>query len=423
MTGPVLVQPAEGDVANEKHQEALRLFDKATEKEQHGLMAEAVKYYRRAFKLNPDIDRIYREHKLPNAHAKLVKQHGKNVGRKIDRTKLEAIDVDALLASFATETPQAPDPNNPDHHDDEHIAIKFANLGLDNHEEYAEVPPVSILTKLPSELWIRVLVLLIEIDPEAWFTFGISCKKHAYYAFHSSQVWKRLCYMIYPLQSYEENKSVALGETLPIPMDPASLILKFDGSWKKMLCQRPFIKLLGCYISVVNYYSEGGRAELSTDWGNPVRTITYYRYLRFYPHGECIMALTRFEPTKVIPQFLRNNKLKRLLKNPESRDLSTIDPSEEPHKIFHGKWTISGGDTVHIEVNNGSVPYYDFHYYFQIRNLGGVPNNSKLTWINFHAIWKRTPGYEEREGETVDFNLKNEKDFKFLRVRLYSIEN
>lgn len=418
MDASVVDKPLENGI-DEKHAEALLLFDKATEKEQHGLMSEAVTYYRQAFKLNPQIDKVYREHKLPNAHAKLAKAHGKNYGRKIDPAKLKAINVDELLASFVDNVPLAPDPTNAEHFDHEQVAIKFANLGLDNHEEFAEQKPVSILTKLPLEIWVRILTLLLQVDPEAWFNFGISCKKHAYYAFHSSQVWKRMCYLVYPNQSYLASN----GAQEELPMDPAFLLSQYNNSWKIMLRKRPFIKFLGCYISVVNYYSEGGRAELSTNWNNPVRTITYYRYLRFYPHGECVMALTRLEPNKVIPQFLRRNQLKRLLKNPEGRENQSIDPAEEPHKIFHGSWGIGADNTVHVEVTNGSVPYYDFHYHFQIRNLGGVPNHSKLSWISFHAVWKSTPGHEEREGETVDFQLKHEKDFRFLRVRLYTVDN
>lgn len=426
----------ETSVAGDENTEALRLFDKATEKEQHGLMSEAVSYYRQAFKLNSQIDKVYREHKLPSAHAKLAQSHGKNFGRTVDKVKLQAIDVEKLLQSFASETPRAPDPSNPDHYDDDHVAIKFANLGIDNHESYVDLAPVSILTKLPQELWIRILVLLLEIDPHAWFNFGITCKKHAYYAFGTSQVWKRMCYMVYPYQSYRENNTgnnvnnmvnmvntVTFNKPLSAPIDPELLLLQYGGSWKEMIRKRPYIKFLGCYISVVNYYSEGGRSELSTNWNNPVRTITYYRYLRFYPHGECIMALTRLEPNKVVPQFLKHNELQRLLRNTENRDPQNINIAEEPHKIFHGKWSIAGGDTVHIEINNGSVSYYDFHYYFHIRNLGGAPNHSKLSWISFNATWKSVPGHEDRQDEIVDFSLKNEKDFKFLRVKLYTVDN
>lgn len=419
MDGPVPAKESD----NDSIAEALSLFDTATEKEDHGLMSEAVTYYRQAFKLNPRVDQVYREHRLPNAQAKLAKAHGKNFGRKIDPGKLQAIDVDALLDSFGNDIPHAPNSTNLNQYVDDHVTVKFSNHMVDIYGEFAAQEPVSVLTKFPQEIWIRILVLLLEADPEAWFNFGISCKKHAYYAFNSSQVWERMCYMVYPFQSYDQENQPSGDPAVPIRTDPALFLTRYNVSWKDLLRTKPFIKFLGCYISVVNYYSEGGRAELSTNWNNPVRTSTYYRYLRFYPHGACIMALTRLEPTKVVSQFLKKNILKRLSKSEDSRDIQNFDPADEPHKIFHGKWTIRGDDTVHIEVNNGSVSYYNFHYYFKIRNFRGGPSHSKLTWVNFNAVWKPTPGYEEREGEVVDFNLKNEKDFKFLRVRLYTLDN
>lgn len=85
--------------------------------------------------------------------------------------------------------------------------------------------------------------------------------------------------MVYPLQQYQENASGAVG----VPHDPAHVLLHYNDTWKAMVRQRPFVKFRGCYITVVNYYSEGGRAKLPTDWKNPVRTVTYYRYLSFYP--------------------------------------------------------------------------------------------------------------------------------------------
>lgn len=400
-----------------EHDRAMELFEKAIEKELHGLMSDAVRFYRAAFKMNDQIDLLYRQHKVPKAINALAKEHGKNAMHRVDEEKLRNINAAELLASFASAEARAPDPNNPD----DHVMVKFANLGLDNHTEVADARPVSVLTQLPSEIWVHILDIVLTQDPELWFRFGITCKRHAYLAFSSSALWRRMCYLVYPAQSYEEN--VGVMGALPVPRDPFELLALYGGSWRHMLQQRPFLKFLGCYISVVNYYSEGGRQELSTSWTNPVRTVTYYRYLRFYPEGRCVMALTRMEPTKVIPQLLRANELRCLLANPDIKDPALVVPASEPHKIFHGRWTLSTDGEVHVEVDAGSVPYYRFHYDFRVKNLGGVANHCRLAWIKFYAIWKSVAGYEEREGEVVDFSLKNEKDFKFLRVRSYQIDN
>lgn len=401
---------------------AMQLFEKAIERELHGLMADAVKYYREAFKLNDRVDLIYRKNTVPQALEKLRGEEGKNASRKVDQQKLNAIDVDQLLQSFANEPAHAPDPNDPGHWDEGQVAIKFASMGLNGKDQVADLKPVSPLINLPSEVWIHILQLLLWQEPEAWFKFGITCKKNAYLSFHTSEIWRQLCYLVYPKQCFEENVGF-LGKHLPVPMDPMVVLPQYDSSWKQMIRQRPFLKFLGCYISVVNYYSEGGREELSTSMRNPVRTITYYRYLRFYPGGACVMALTRLEPTVVVGQFLRKNKLRCLFANPDSRDVTKVNPNAEPHKIFHGRWTLSTEGKVHVTVDSGLVPYYEFHYEFFVKNLGGMPNHAKLAWDTFYAIWKVYPGSEERAGEKVEFSLKHEKDFKFLRVRSYREDN
>lgn len=384
-------------------------------------MSDAVKLYREAFKLNELIDLIYRSQKVPENIESLRAANGKNAARNVDENLLKAIDVDELLRSF--EDAEALPPGAQDG-DGNHLGnlgdlnIQFAGMMA----EKKDPAPVSPLIRLPKEIWVSVLKILLEEDPEAWFRFGITCKKHANLAFASSEVWRRMCYLIYPKQVFEENVGYA-GPDEPVPSNPAHVLAQHGNSWKRMIHERPFIKTHGCYISVVNYYSEGGRAELSSSLNNPVRLVTYYRYLRFYPGGECVAALTRLEPHKVVPQLLKENKLRRLVANFELRDLSRVDPQDEPHRIHRGTWTVSTDAQVHVTLHEGSVPYYTFHYNFMIKDLGSILKHCKLRWQNFYAVWKKSPGFEDREGEVVDFSLKNEKDFKFSRVRSYTDSN
>lgn len=409
------------DVKHDRNRHAMELFELAIEKELHGSMSDAVKYYREAFKLNDQIDLLYRQQKVPKAVEKLQQERGKNVTRKVDEEKLKLIKVDELLQLFEHEEPHPPDPNNPDHYDDKHMAIKFASMNLDGTDKVAEIGPVLPLLHLPGEIWLNVLKVLLHTYPELWFAFGITCKKHAYLAFAQSEVWRCLCYLVYPNLEYEENVGV-MTKDLPVPRDPFAYLPLYGNSWKRILLERPFLKFSGCYISVVNYYSEGARPEFSLSWTNPVRTVTYYRYIRFYPGGECIMALTALEPTKVIPQLLRDNPLKCVLAQPELKDLGHIVAAKEPHKIFTGNWTISTEGEVNVRVDQGSVPYYTFFYQFQVKSLGGNVKHGKLSWVRYYAIRKKMSEFDEREGEQVEFSMKNEKPFKFSRVRSYENE-
>lgn len=382
--------------------QAISLFEQAMEKEQHGSMSDAVGFYRQAFRLNEQVDRLYRQERVPQAIQKLKAEHGKNVAHKVNEEEVGKIDVDRLLALWEHVEAQAPNKDDPDHWNDD-VVVKIDNLALNAPDE--EVSP---LIDLPGEVWVRVLGFLQESLPELWFQFGMTCKKHAYLAFALSALWEKLCYLIYPHQRHE---TAALN-------DPKELYAK-SGSWKKVLWENPFVKFMGCYISVVNYYTEGGRGEYSLNWSNPVKTNTYYRYLRLYPDGVCLMALTALDPTKVVHRMTRSNTNKCIM---ETKDVALhFNPATHPHKIYTGGWSLKKNGELEIRLYQGSVPYYTFYYYFKIKSLGQKPNYSKLLWVRYFAVEKTESG-DAPTGDEVDFSLKNETSFKFSRVKSFTNE-
>lgn len=406
-------------MSEDKDARAMDLFEQAMKKELHGLMADAVRLYREAFKINDRIDLLYRQEKVPKAIQDLRREHGKNSSRKVDEHVVRNLDVVALLDLYAMETVHPPGSSEngaelESGDGTDHVTSLMGQLSTSLHVELA----VSPLTRLHNEIWVYILQLVLRDDCEAWFRFGITCRKHAFLAFASlSAVWRDFCYLVYPSQAWQENQT---GQEV-VPRDPLQSLSEYGG-WRKMLADRPFIKFLGCYVSVVNYYTEGGREEFSLAWNSPVRTVTYYRYLRFYPNGECIMALTSLEPDKVIPQFSRRNPHMCMFPNSEVKD--TLVPwHKQSHRIFSGRWTINTESEVHVCVENGSVPYYNFHYVFAIRNLGAVSKHAKLTWVEFYAIRKKMKEDDDREGEVAEFGMRKEKPFKFSRVRSYTVEN
>lgn len=416
--------------------EAIALFEKGIEKESHGSMSDAVEFYRKAFRINEKVDLLYRTKRVPHNVYKLKQQGGKNIAKRVDEAKVRSIDVDKLLESFLNAEAHAPDPNNPDQQHDDMVTIKFQNLDLDA-DTIKNLKPISALMHLPNDIWMHIFEILLITNPESWFNFSITCKKNAFLGLGSKNIWRKLCYLVYPQQVYYENKlylesmqapGMSDSLSLPVPYDQLMILPQYQNSWKYMLRNRPFIKFHGCYISVINYYSEGGKAEFSSSWSNPVKTITYYRYLRFYPDGTCVKVLSTLEPNRVIPNLLKYNSQKSLIPtvvDPSAKTVMTNTqvPTKESHNIYHGKWTISTNGEIHIEINEGSVPYYNFHYHFQIKSLGGIFKHSKLNWITYYAIRKKLSQDDDREGEETEFPLKNEKAFKFLKVRSYKVDN
>lgn len=386
---------------SETDTKAISLFEQAIEKEQHGLMSDAVGFYRAAFRLNEQVDRLYRQEKVPEALQKLKEEHGKNVAHKVDEEVVKRINVDELLELWEHCDAQPPDLDVEGESDE--LVVKINNLVINKSEE------VSPLIHLPGEIWVHVLGILLYTDPHLWFRFGMTCKRHAYLAFSSSALWERLCHLIYPHQRHEN----------PAKNNPLELY-SHCGTWKNVLRKNPFVKFRGCYISVVNYLTEGARGLNSLSWTNPVKTNTYYRYLRLYPDGVCLMALTALEPPKVVHQMLRANTNKCIM---ESKEVPLhFNPATHPHKIYTGEWRIKANDEVEIRLYQGSVPYYTFYYYFKIRSLGHKPNYSKLSWVRYFAVEKGPSGEDEPTGDEVHFSLKNETSFKFSPVRSFADE-
>lgn len=421
---------------NERDQAAMEYFEQAIDKESHGSMSDAIELYRRAFKLNEKVDLLYRQTKLPGKLQQLRESHGQNSVTKLDEDKIKAINVDNLLQTFEYVDAKAPDPNDPDQvkSSGDELIIKFANLGTDNHEKVI-TKPVSPLVHLPNDIWVHIMELLLVDSPESWIEFSMTCKKFAYLGLHSSDIWRKLCYLVYPLQHYEENKtfleSNKMGDDtnvsddmLPIPKDQLKIVSSFDYSWKQMLSSRPFVKFNGCYISVVNYYSEGSKADFSSSWSNPVRTITYYRYLRFYPDGTCCMMLTSLEPYSVVPYLLKRNLLRNITSaSDQAKVAAHLSSVKESNRIYHGAWTMSTTGEIAITIEEGSVPYYTFHYYFQVKSLSKVFKYNKLNWIKYYTVRKQMSDDDDRVGEVSMLPLSKEKPFKFLRVKSYNIDN
>lgn len=261
----------------------------------------------------------------------------------------------------------------------------------------------SPLTKLPADLWLDIMRELMRIQPESWFALAMTCKKFAYLGLGTSDVWRSLCYEVYPRQRYTENVLFADSGEEPVPRNPL-VALGAYGTWRQMLSQRPYVRFHGCYISTVRYYNEGGKAEFLSSWTNPIRTITYYRYLRFYEDGTVLKVLTELEPALVVPNLQKSRR-------------SLVDDSDAGrHRIYHGTWTMSVDGEVHVEIRNGSVLYYIFHYNLWVSHMGRH-RHARLKWGHYYAVRKATRSDDEREGEITQFGIGNEKPFRFARVR------
>lgn len=85
----IMLNPTTSDSLSSLDQQAISLFEQAIKKESQGLMSDAVDLYRKSFKINEQVDKLYRSIHLPNALHKLQNERGKNYITKVDEHKVQ----------------------------------------------------------------------------------------------------------------------------------------------------------------------------------------------------------------------------------------------------------------------------------------------------------------------------------------------
>lgn len=307
------------------------------------------------------MEKLYRAKIYSELPEPELRKDQDSVGRVLDEKAIAKIDVGKLLKSFREEIVHARD----------------------------ELEP-SPLKSLPDDIILLIFEILIHVDTPSFVQFALSCRRMAYLGFATSDSWKTLCQLVYKYQNYDDEIATLNGMT----QDQEQMVILYDHNWYRMYSERPFIKFNGIYISVVNYYREGGRSEGSSSWNNPIRMITYYRYIRFFKDGSCMKYLTVEEPKHIVPRFTQDWK---------SHGLSNI---------YSGHWTISPDGQVSIN-SEGSVDRYRFIETLQIKNSAKYRHN-RLAWVNYEFMDIETT-------ELNEFDIKKEKPYIFSRVKLYTL--
>lgn len=341
--------------------EAIALWELGYSKETAGAMTDAIKYYRKALRMNPDVEKLYRK-----------KMHDEwRLNEEMKKLKLNS---NVNIVDGSSET----DPDG----------RKEETEGLSQTEDLVELP-CWILDMLPDDILSMIIDMVVLSSADSWMNLSLTCKKFNLLCFHDSSPYRTFAEYIYKKQVYNENEMrlngisdiQALAETV------------WGQNYRKMLKERPYIKFHGIYISVVNYLRHGSIPEGSSSLLNPIHMITYYRYFRFYPDGRCIRLLTTDEPNIVVPGF----SLERCSERKDSDFCS---------------WSLSlddGLDQLTIK-RNRRKDGLEFNEILKISNRGHK-KFSKLKWIASSAT--------RQDGTTMQFSLSKEKPFHFSKAKSY----
>lgn len=247
--------------------EAIQVWEQGVQKEKHGSMGDAIRFYRQAIRLDENVEKNYRKKLLVEWELE----------KKMKQLQLHIHSGDTLKDS-----------------DEKHDI---------NEDLNKQVLPCWILEMLPNDLLIDIISQIVYDSGESWVNLSLTCSKFNQLCFHDTTPFKVFKNLIYPKQKYDE-LSMTLNGVSNLQILEKEL---WGENYIEMIKTRPYIKFEGVYISTVNYLRYGSNLENSSSFLSPVHMITYYRYYRFYPDGKVLRLLTTEEPTQVVKYFHRDN--------------------------------------------------------------------------------------------------------------------
>ncbi|TID14025.1 hypothetical protein E6O75_ATG07257 [Venturia nashicola] len=430
---------------------ALDHYEKAVEREGQGSLGDSVALYRKAFRMDPDVQDLFKKKHFPPSSIPVTKPLDPNPS-----------NASVTVPNTAHHSLTALPPTISE------LINDFTGLSIAKAPAPTDFSPAPScpIADIPDEILTQILLTLAITDVASFARTAQVCKRLAYLVLTEDSIYKRIVHgpeyglagMHYsyictedgdPISAFsldDSNKEFSLIDTSPTirpevtTQIPRTIPLSsLYPSYRNMFRTRPRIRFQGCYISTVNY-TRPGHAN-SMRWNTPILIVTYYRYLRFYRDGTVISFLTTHEPTDVVP-YLTKEYLNREVTNlPHGVMRDAVGgrwhlggdpfsaPFDGPTSGTSGAGATASGKVgtvatipkthsssdlpeghLHIETP-GVVPKYMYKMHLSLQSAGkSGPRNNKLTWVGYWSKNRLTDDWGE-------FELKHDKAFYWSRVK------
>jgi len=358
------------DEEDDVHRKARDFFMKGVEFEGDGKFFDAIKYYKKAEKLVPDIEN--HAHKFNIAKNRNIR----------DVKNTSALDANGNSRPESNENEQ----------DLVNLITKFSKLRVDGNCSIKSELETNIvhIGQLPSEVlnYIIKWVVSSDLDLKSLENCSEVCRGF-YLASRDDEIWRLISARMW-------------GSAV---VSPAS------GSWRELFLTRPRIRFSGCYVSRINYLREGERGFQDQEMYRAWHVVEYNRFLRFFPGGQVIMALSSDDEDIVAKQLntkagglripgaimgryrIANDVLICVLHKPKPVQKKTT------------KFKRKGRN----EMNYYEVPEQDFHLEYNITGK----NWRMLEWKHYSLVSKFSNG-----NENVDnFQTRDQSKYPNLRFK------
>ncbi|XP_062319224.1 F-box only protein 9 isoform X1 [Osmerus eperlanus] len=359
-----------------REEKAKELFLRAVEEEQNGALYEAIKYYRRAMQIVPDIE------------FKINYDSGRAGGNYLKENENNG-EIEDLMAYFQQQ------------------------LTLVDDCPKICVPEVEMtqmhISALPPEVLMYVFrwVVSSDLDIRALEQLSLVCRGF-YICARDPEIWRLACLRVW-------------GNSCT-KMAPFS-------SWREMFLEKPrvcfdvcgcsIVILTGVYISKTAYIRQG---EESLDgFYRAWHQVDFYRYLRFFPDGQVIMLTTPEDPLVIVPR-LRNKNCRgesvlfghfRLSQDTDKQTKVFVVVSKRKEEKVAGEFQKNR----FYRRNPAPDAEHNFHVGLQLSS-GGRQRFDKLVWIHHSCQITYKP-----TGETVVTSFDLDKMYTplyFARVKSYT---
>lgn len=354
------------DIAREE--KATELFLRAVQEEQNGAVYEAIKFYRMAMQLVPDIEFKINYSRPPDAD--------RGGGNYMEDSDADG-EIEDLLAYFEQQLTLE-------------LHSKICTPELEMTQTHISALPREIL------MYIFRWVVSSEVDMRALEQLSLVCRGF-YICARDPEIWRSAC-----LRVWGRN---------------CTKVVPFK-SWREMFLQRPRVRFDGVYISKTSYIRQG---EESLDgFYRAWHHVEYYRYLRFFPDGFVLMLTTPDEPLSVVPRLrTRNSRMESVLLGHFRLSQETDNQTKVFAVVCKKKEEKASEFQRNRFYRRNTAPEAEhvFHVGLHLTSRGRQ-SFSKLVWIHHscHITYKLT-------GETVitTFDLdRMYTPFFFARVKSYT---
>ncbi|TGO59967.1 hypothetical protein BOTNAR_0153g00210 [Botryotinia narcissicola] len=377
---------------NSEPQSALEHYEKAVEREGQGSLGDSLDLYRKAFRLDDQVDRKYKNKYFPPSAFP---------PKTTNTNPSNAPATDLSIEPSPPEIEGTPAPPCP----------------------IADVPD-EILLQIFKEVAIRDVADLARITQV--------CKRMAYLVSTGEQIWKRICLgseFGFEAMHYQWQTEVT-GELLEIEPE---LLVPSEDSGEESLPPLPLSNDTITHSLLQSAYSSswkqmpGQASPSAVAWNSPVHIVTYYRYLRFYRDGTLISLLTTTEPSEVVHhltkellEYHRRNQSSHLPSSVMSDArrgrwrLSSINDSPSPDVDVEPSSKVGGSEGTLFVETEGVHEKYFYRMELKMTSAGKTVKNNKLAWNGF---WN----YNRLTDDWGEFTLRNDKAFFWSRVKSYGM--